>query len=302
MKADKAFSILLSFQKRYPSLSFGQFLHLYMCLVYPVLSYSSEVFGWKLANQLDSIFVEHLRRYLGVPKHVSGMAIHWLTGTRPLQYYIYKKGYKFWETIAGFPSYRLEKSAYVALTTLTSKSWFSEMIAVFEEIGFSGNYIEWQFEQISANRDTFLNCVNTYFDAMNQNSSSQFGRASFLDRAAFYDRRLLARFWLRCFHFEAICGTRHSLLFKERFCLYCIDHCSRAVLGDEIHYLAHCPRFSQLRLSVCSSLNISSDDLESITCRMASIDCTILHISYYRILAKFFRMAFNTLADPYRQS
>ena len=311
IKADKAFSVLYNFQKRYPMLPFNKFLRLYMSLVYPILSYASEVFAWGIADRLDKIFVEHLRRYLSLPKHVSSIAIHWLTGTRPIQYHIWKRAYSFWAEIASLGSHRLESSAYMTNKEyLVGKpSWISEMCSLFDHIGFVVNIQTWTSSEILSHKASFLSCLDTHFESYFHDwttdcsyrhlvSHHKFGTASFLNQATLFDRKILARFWLRCFHFEVVCGTRHNLVFAERFCESCFKDGSRIVLGDEIHYLLHCPRFVQQRQLLCNTLHITVDELYPIVCNLT---CSSFP-SPCRAIAKFFQTSFGHLQDPYEQT
>ena len=312
-KADRAFSLLMNFQKRYPNLDFKRFLKLYYSLVLPVYAYSAEVFCWGVGQKFDSIFVEHLRRYLNLPKNTSHQAIHFLTGTFPIQFKIYQRAYNFWFKIAELDELRFEKMAYRKLKSSTRQNWYSQMNAVFSEIGFHGDFEYWSHTWIRKEKIRFVETLVTYFSDISakwaeassyrflvQNIDPKVG-AVFLDFSSFWNRRTLSRFFLRGYNFEMTSGAKYKRHPHDRLCTHCLETVRSIHIGDENHYLIKCPRFVVERNKCCSALNIDPNDLMSALIDTHSIPhCS--SFSVFSLLAKFIKSSFSHLADPYNDA
>ena len=300
-KANRAFSVLMGFQKRYPQLSFSRFLKLYYTLVYPTYAYSAEVFAWAEGEKLNSIFVEHLRRYFNLPTCTAKNAIHYFTGTYPIQLKIWKTSYKFWYKIASLDEHRLEKLVYRTLKNSNCSNWFSQMVSTFEKIGFEGDVLYWGADYIKLNMPTFFEKVHVFFSNqlcnwahsssyrfLTQNHKHDSPRLAFLDNSSFWDRRVFARILLKGYKMEETTGPWHKIEARERFCQHCINHAYRARIGDENHYLFDCPRFETSR----SKVGLSAEDiLHSIFADISDVP----HATQYHALAKYIHTSFAWL-------
>ena len=268
--ADRAFAILLNFQRKFPQMSFSQFLKLYFSMVYPCLAYAAEVYCWTFFDEFNRIFLSHMRRYLGVPRSVSGEAIHWMTGTLPIYGKIWTRAYKFWMAMARLPSDRLESTALKQFRFLhvhERKSWFSEMLICFDRIGFQGDFVNWGHTEISENFTVFKEKIGKYlslsltqwktdcaYDFLIKNQT-EFRSLHFLDNSYFPQRRTLSRIVLRCCGFESVTGAWHSIHKKARLCTFCFDSIPRkAAYGNEEHNIAECPCYTVQRNICCGKL------------------------------------------------
>ena len=314
-KADRAFSIVLNFQKKYPQVTFSHFLHLYFTLVYPCLVYSSEVFCWGYFDVYDDVFLQHLRKYFGLPKSVSGKALHWLTGTLPVYGKMWKTAFKFWGKIVGLSASRFETTAlknFKNLANETNKSWFAELSACLERVGFQGSLRDWDEDTIKSKFHDFSNHVDAYLkndlERWKLDTSYDFlisyhpehSAAKFLDQSNFGSRRVLTRVVLRCCSFESITGSRHKVPKPVRYCRNCLHtYPPRVVLGNEIHYLCECAQFVSARTTCCNRLNCSPQEIPSY---IFSPGCNNLHPhSQYASLARFIQ-SFVRLPDSYNNS
>ena len=305
-KANRAFAILLNFQKRFPSLSFERFLQLYKTLVSPCLCYASEMYAWDLGDKLNDVFVEHLRRYLSLPKSVSKNAIHWLTNTYPIHATLWIQAYRFWKKCSALNQHRFERSA-MKMSFDLELPWVKSMLGVFGKIGFEGNFCLWTHSDIKSNETRFETLVYSYFEIQLETwkSSSSYRfligmfpvRHSiwFMQYANFSDRRILSKLFLRVYNFETITGVWHRIPLSERFCQHCIFTAHGPVLGDERHYLIECPKFEIAR----SSMGITSDQLldalKDPSCIPVSIQATA------RFLSRFVVQSFARLNDPFSE-
>ena len=268
--------------------------------MYPTLTYASEICCWEEAEKFNHTFISHLKRYFGLPKCTSEMALLWMTGLYPLQARLWKTGYNFWLKISELPENRLEKIALRALEMEKySKSWYSEMICCFKKIGFDGNFAEWTPNDIRRNSNRFSDTVDRYFQdkfvswrnlcsyKFLTESHTIFQRMTFLDSSRFHDRRTICRLYLRVINFEIVTGTRHKIEKSLRFCQFCIENLFVAKIGDEKHYLYTCPNYSEGRKHLCSNLGIDMGNMSNaITNPRSYTDC--LHIA--RFIREFVRL------------
>ena len=163
-KSNRAFSVLMNFQKRFTTLKFSEFLKLYNTLVYPTFAYASEVFVWSDGEKYEDIFTEHLRRYFGLPKSVSKKALLYMSGTLPVQAKMALTAYKFWARIMSLDEHRYEKMIFRSMKcNRDKKNWYSEMIDFFAKIGFSGDFEYWNHLFIRNNLTRFEKCISRYY-------------------------------------------------------------------------------------------------------------------------------------------
>ena len=308
-KANRAFSSLFCFQKRYPLLPFSRFIQLYNTLVIPCLTYSFEVFGWELAEKFDDVYFDHLRRYFSVPKSTSKMALLWITGTYPPQKNCLKLCYKFWIKMASLPETRYEKQACSDMMKLPYLPWFSSMLKLFEKIEFVGNFASWTFREIKENFPKFEMCLKAYFDNQIQKWAEcgthacltdciPFGHQPwFLDSSTLNERRTVVKLFLRTFNFESTTGPRHKIPRPERFCQYCLGNHLDVCIGDEKHYFLDCPRFSDARKSVFDSLAVDNESAFLLFTNTPH-HTTSPHF-VVRTVARFIRTSFSGLRDPF---
>lgn len=305
-KANRSFALLMNFQKRFPSMKFSSFMKLYFVLVFPAYAYSSEVFAWSDCDKLNSIFTEHLRRYLNLPKRTGRNAILYLTGTLPIHSKVYKAGYNFWQSVAKMDESRFEKLVYRTMKNSVGKNWFNEMCSELRRVGFDGDFKYWNFDYIRNEKCRFENTLHAHFTTELQNWMNRSGYdflidnvptfgnvAHFLDASSLWDRRVLAKFILRGYKLESVTGTWHNLIKKERFCQFCWKNCGKFLLGDEIHYLEKCPRFQNARSK--TGLIASDLNLVMFNRRLGDPPSTPL----YHTLAKFIYTSFDQLPDPF---
>ena len=306
-KADKAFSILFNFQKRIPTLRFDQFLTLYNTLVMPILSYASEIFSWEIGPKLNSIYVDHLKRYLAVPKCTSTMAVHWITGTYPIEKSLWIQAYRFWGKMMSLGDDRLEKIA-LQHSNQNHLGWHKHMYAVFSTIGFSGDFSTWDARCIKQNQNRFTTCLTKHFDEQYEkwisDCSYRFLRATFpkcvlpwfMNEGGFHDRRILCRLLLNGFKFESITGVRHSIPFHERFCHKCVTGGFGVEIGDEVHYMTKCPYHASFRTDLITCLGIYSETIPALLCN--PYQYPVAPQAIVKHLARFVRRSFCHLSDP----
>ena len=307
-KSNRAFSLILNFQKRFPTVSFSRFLSLYRTLVVPVLSYGCEIYVWEYGEKMNDIFVEHLRRYLSLPKRTSKMALLWYTNTYPVHASLWIQGYNFWCKMASLDPSRFEKTALQVSIEL-ELPWAKSMFKIFQLISFEGDFRTWDHNDIKSQRSRFEKCVYSYFDSQflvwSQDSSYRFLLKTcpygidrwYLQHGSFSERRTLSKLFLRVFNFESNTGVRHNYRPCERFCVFCIDNMHPTEIGDEEHNLISCPRHTAYRLDLISFLDINPEQIITALYDPHQIPVPLCTIA--RHLTKFASRSFTRLTDAF---
>ena len=300
-KADRAFSSCINFHRRFSTVRFPLILSLYERLVIPSLLYGCEIYGWKLADQIDHRFYVHMKRYFSLPQHVSKPALYWALGVTPLHYLIWEKCYKFWLQLLHLPSTRLEKSSHEISKSLhekMKKSWFGDMLDDFELIGFQGDFVEWDYTQALNRFPDFLAktkryLVNDMKNTLTRRSSKysflilvfpELKKRHFLEYTTRAGSRVFLRILLSIHKFEIETG-RHSD--TDRLLRFCV-HCAKTrhwVIGDENHHICDCPRHQISRNSCCDSMSIRPSQI--VPAMNCSIFVTASMYKRFSILCKY---------------
>ena len=314
-KSDKAFYSLLSFQYKHTELSFDRFMYLYDRLVIPVLTYCSEITGWEHGEEYNTIFTRHLGRYLGLYKAIDPYILNWLTGTLPLEFFIWTKSYKFWITLLKLPGARFEKRALISSTFSylhSRKSWFTSMVKIFELVEFNGDFVRWTSVDAKCNYMRFMECCSKYLiskmkDRMQSTNKyaflskvfQAFENRRFLNYSNYYNRRTFARMFLSMHHFEVETGRWTKTPHNHRFCENCVvsEFPGLVEIGDEEHYLCRCRKFRNIRNDLCSRLRCSSDDLIDI---LNSASSGISPHVVFNSIAKFLSVLLESSRKAYR--
>ena len=209
-------------------------------------------------------------------------------------------------SLGKLPEDRFEKMIYRCQKNSPKSNWFNEMRTVFSQIGFTGDFEYWNGTYISQEKNRFLDILhshfrqeletwvaNSSFSFLSQNRTNLHKPAHFLNTANFWDRRTIARLFLKGYKFESVTGAWHNLDKRERFCQFCINQLSKVAIGDEYHYLVVCPRFQISR----NKIGFSASEIIQRMCNNLKDSTTTA--SHYHTLAKFIRVSFDHLRDPF---
>ena len=301
-KADRALSVCINFRRRFSCLRFPLFETLYERLVVPSLLYGSEVYGWKMADQVDQAFYIHMKRYFLLPSNVSKPALYWALGIMPLQFLVWEKCYKFWIQLLLLPNSRLEKSAYYMSKELhanNKSTWFNDMLDVFNRIGFMGDFQNWKYKEANDNFPEFrIRCKEYLIQKMKNQLElphskysfllsvfAVFKKRLFLEYTTYPESRVFLKLLLSVHRFEIETGRHDGTDRRIRFCAFCMEH-ARFILGDEYHHILTCPQHDLARRSICDALSIDPSHL--ITVFNGSLFVNVNLYRRYSCLCKFF--------------
>ena len=302
IKANRAFSVCINFRRRYPSIRFPLLLTVYERIVIPSLLYGSEICGWVLADELDHNFYLHMKRYFALPNQVSKNALYWSIGILPLHYCIWEKCYKFWIELLRLSSDRLEKSCYSLSKDMyrqNAKCWFSEMVCVFDKIGFEGNFVEWSHVEATQNFQHFRSKVKEYLlkritDELGRSTSKygfllsvfpNFKKRLFLEFSTYEGSRVFLKTLLSVHKFEIETGRHDGTDRPMRFCLHCVKS-RQWHIGDENHHIVDCSLHHFSRIACCEALSIQSSEI--VKAFNGSMFLNASMFQRYSILTKYF--------------
>lgn len=234
-------------------------------MIAPILLYSSEIWGFDVANCVEKVQTDFCKSVLKVPTHTSNLAVLGETGRYPLYVKYYKRCISYWLTILQMPDTRYPKACYKMLYCLDQQgrhTWASSVKMLLCKYGFREVWDEQGVGNPAVFFTEFTERVkHVYFENweydVSQSSklclfraikSAGISRESYLYNISYKTHRSsLAK--LRCSsHNLSIEKGRHAnVQVAERVCKFCLTNTDTVVLEDEYHFILRCPAYADLR-------------------------------------------------------
>ena len=112
---------------------------LFDSMIAPVLLYSSEVWGFTLAKDIEKVQTNFCRYVLGVPSHTPNNAVLSETGRVPMYVRYFKRCIKYWLKVIAMPNNRYPKACYRMLYQLDEhgrSTWATSVKVLLIRYGF----------------------------------------------------------------------------------------------------------------------------------------------------------------------
>jgi hypothetical protein len=236
-------------------------LDLFDKLVYPILSYSSEVWGFASANCIERVHTQFCKKVLGVKKNCQNDFVYGEIGRLPCRTRCLLSIVKYWFKILRLNDRKYVKIVYKDMLNTIERhpntlNWANQVKCLLSRYGF---YHVWLFQGV-ANVNVFLELFKQRLsDVYVQEWNSRLEESS---RALFYKnisdfsfhpylnfiktkhvRHALTRLRLSSHRLEIETGrwSRHRVDINNRLCRQC------NVLEDEYHFVICCSKYNFLR-------------------------------------------------------
>ena len=234
--------------------------------ILPILTYGSEIWGYKEYKSIEQVQIKFLRRKLGLGQSTSVDAILGETGREPIAVHCHVKVLKFWFKIKNMDEHRYPKRCYIMLVkhdVSGRQNWVTNLRNMF--IRFNCGYLWENQENITPDRydhyiKLFREAAVCYYrnQCMRkiQNSAklaiyatikSLYGKEKYLQILTLKKSiQIMAKFRISNHELEIEQGRHEGILLAKRCCLVCEQH-GRTVLEDEYHLLLHCSLYDDIR-------------------------------------------------------
>ena len=126
-------------------LSVGLQFELFDTMIKPILLYSSEIWGFTVANNVEKIQTNFCKYVLGVPTHTSNRAVMSETGRLPLYVNYFKRCIKYWLKVISMSSNRYPNACYKMLHELDQQrrtTWATSVRLLLCKYGFEDVWLE----------------------------------------------------------------------------------------------------------------------------------------------------------------
>ena len=260
-QAQKAIFKLKSYLHKLAQLTPKHTLELFDKLVSPILNYSSEVWGFCQANQIERVHLQFCKNLLGVKQSTQNSFIYGELGRETFQAKRHFSIIKYWLKILNAKENKYINIVYKMMLNDMElypdmKNWASLVKKLLSSLGF---YEVW-LNQSVGDKDVFLSHVKQRIhDTYLQNWQSDLNKSS---RALFY--RTIASFESQ-FYLDAVTVKkwrvalsrlrvsshrlgietgrwgRNRVAITQRKCQLC------NILEDEYHFIFECPAYNEIR-------------------------------------------------------
>jgi hypothetical protein len=258
-QAQKAVFKLQNYLYKYTNIGIPHYMDLFDKLVYPILSYSSEIWGFCHANKIERIHLQFCKRILSVKSSTQNDFIYGELGRLNIHTLNLYKVIKYWIKIICAPERKFISSVYNLMLkdieqTPNKKNWASLLRDTLYSLGF--NYV-WLAQSVG-DTSLFLKIVKQRLhDTFIQNWNSRLSDSS---RARFYKaiccfgmnkyltsvnlsnyRQAFTRLRLSSHRLFVETGRWNNTPLNDRKCQLC------NILEDEYHFIIECKLYQELR-------------------------------------------------------
>lgn len=261
-QAKKAFIIIIKNTKKIWPLTFESFFKIFDSMILPILTYGSEIWGYKKYDSLERVQLMACRYFLGVSNRAPNKCVLGECGRYPIFYYTAKRCVKYWAKLVNMPSTRYPRKCYDMLYAVeqsgirSKRTWVAEVkdllcLCNLSEIWDSQNVddIDELMGMFSSRFKTHLFhdwksdvCTLSKLDTYREFKNTITPEKYIFEVKIYAHRIALSRF--RCSaHCLRIELDRGKLQRDQRIC----QLCNTNQIENEYHFLLICPFFREFR-------------------------------------------------------
>ena len=232
--------------------------------VVPVLTYSSEVWGYEPRDEIETVHLKFCKYILGVGTTTPNVAVLGELGRFPIFVQTYIKCVKYWLKLIHLQDGALPKSAYLMLYKLDENgktNWVTYIKHLLSRYGFGYAF----FNQGVGDIDVFLRIFkqrvkDNYLQEWHSNVdiSSKLSNYKCFKSVFEYEDYLnvvnirkycvaLSRFRCGNHKLPIETGRHHGIPVEDRICVFCFEK-TEMYIHDEYHFLCKCSKFEDLRV------------------------------------------------------
>ena len=280
--------------------------HLINTSIKPILAYGSDVWGiYKYGRDtVDKMFLQIMKRALGVKQSTSTMMVYGETGQFPPSINCLHNTLCFLNRISYMNTDTLVRQVYEELGKLQAcgfNNWYGKAWELMNTYGLSINSNHNHFKKLVKNtlKTKFANNLLEEILNVGKNPITRtyslfkqtFGMESYLDKVSnFKYRQAISRLRVSSHDLMVEKGRQHlnKLVFEERLCPNCKS------IEDEIHFLVCCPLYSIERKKFYEDIELDEDVINNVN--PTTLICLLMNLKHKNHLEKlgaFIYFSFN---------
>ena len=245
-------------------------LKLFDSMISPILNYSSSVWGFHKAPDIERVHLKFLKQLLKVKQKTANAAIYGELGRVPMQVIRKTRILKFWFNIVKNPD-----SLQFKLFNLKDQSgnqinaWAKQVKQVIDNLGFSYLWMNDNVTQLQLDsmiRSIYDQFYQQWFSDLRKSSKletyclikTNFERESYLEQVTTIKHRTaLAKF--RCSSHMLLIeeGRYRNIPREQRLC----SKCNMTEIETEYHFLLVCPYYREIRTNIYPNITVTGQVL-----------------------------------------
>lgn len=258
----RALGGVISKFKQLKDVGFKTFQNLFFVGVKPILEYGAGVWGFGKYQQCDIIQNRAMRYFLGVHRLTPVVAMQGDMGWLPMRFNRLLCMLRLWNRFLSLDDNRLTKFIFNYDWNLQNKNWSAELHDIFTMCDFSyifRNKLKCNLNDMKAvlhniasvqwRNEVELKPKLRFYKLLKSSIRTEDYITGCLPR---YRRSLFAQLRFGVLPLRIETGRFVNLVVEERLC----PVCDLGVVEDEIHFILHCPLYTNLRTNLFNSLSV----------------------------------------------
>ena len=259
-QSKKSIISILKLQKNVGYFEYTELFKLFDTMVTPILTYGSEIWGYKYAHIIENVHNQFCCRYLKLYKNTFHSFVRGECGRYPLFVTYYCKCIKYWLRLVRMSGNRYPKQCYIMLKNLDESgriTWVTHVKDLLFRYGFG---IVWLTENVGDD-DVFINvfkqrlidcALQDWHTEITQSRKALHYRhfKTLLNVETYLKLDILLKFKIAFSRFRCSAhnllvetGRHNNISYEDRICTLC----DTQSIEDEYHVFMKCPFYNNLR-------------------------------------------------------